>query len=149
MIHHTIPKHEWKKRFGSLDGVDAADNLVSLTTEQHAQVHKLLFELNGHWEDDAACRGMQRLVGREELLFEISSRQGKKRKGCNPWNKGKTGVYSIEYKQKISRKGSTASLKTRKKMSDSHKGHTTSIETREKISASLLGKCRGPRKKTS
>lgn len=140
MIHHIIPKHEWKKRFGTLKGVNAHDNLSpELYNHQHAQVHALLYELNGYWEDDAAYRGLSQLVNREELLFEISSRQGKKRKGCAPWNKGKIGVYSLEYKEKISRKGSVASSETKEKMSQSRRGRIFSTETRNKLSASLKG----------
>ena len=46
-IHHIIPKHEWKARFGDLEGFDALDNLVNLTTEQHSQAHALLYEMIG------------------------------------------------------------------------------------------------------
>jgi len=39
--HHVIPRHEWKARFGNLEGVNAPENKVRLTREQHAHVIRL------------------------------------------------------------------------------------------------------------
>ena len=77
-----------------------------------------------------------------------------------PWNKGKTGMYSQEYKKKLSdakkgkilsiehkarislgligntwNNGKTLSTETRQKISDANKGKTRSLETKAKISA--------------
>lgn len=68
--HHIIPKHEWKRRFGSLSGVNSPDNLVHLTTEQHANVHKLLYELNGSKYDLIAHEVLSGQIGHEEAIIE-------------------------------------------------------------------------------
>lgn len=82
-----------------------------------------------------------------------------------PWNKGKTGVYSEETRQKMGagmrgkvgpnkgKKRPPVSQETRKKLSESHKGKNTwskgsirgpySEEHREKISKALKGKRKG------
>lgn len=66
-LHHIIPKHEWKKRFGILRGFSALDNTVWLSLEQHIQAHQLLFEINGHEGDRIAFRGMSGMIGAEEI----------------------------------------------------------------------------------
>jgi hypothetical protein len=66
-LHHIIPKHEWKKRFGNLKGFGATDNTVWLSLEQHIQVHQLLFEINGREGDRIAFRGMAGMIGEEEI----------------------------------------------------------------------------------
>lgn len=64
--HHVIPRHEWKVRFGNLDGFNASDNVVSLTVEQHAQAHLLLFELNHSEYDRIAYLALSKEIGKEE-----------------------------------------------------------------------------------
>lgn len=56
--HHVIPRHEWRTRFGNLDGFNAPDNKVRLTKPQHAHVHWLLYELNGNPYDLLAYKGL-------------------------------------------------------------------------------------------
>ena len=75
--HHIIPKHEYLKRFGNLIGVDAYDNLINLTVEQHSEVHRLLYELNGYEGDRIASVAIKGDIGREELQKQISSFAGK------------------------------------------------------------------------
>jgi group I intron endonuclease len=92
----------------------------------------------------------------KELSEETRERLVTIRKGKEPWNKGKTGVYSEEMlfrmgkggkrridseetrrKKSESRKGKTHSLETRAKMSDSQRGRVVSNKTRRKISDAL------------
>lgn len=67
-IHHIIPKHEWRVRFGNLDGVDAPDNLSpDLYNEQHAQVHKHYYNEITHMEyDRIAGLALAGTIGGEE-----------------------------------------------------------------------------------
>jgi hypothetical protein len=82
MIHHIIPKHEWKARFGSLRGVNSPDNVVELTTEQHVHVHRLLFEMNGDAYDKLAADGLSGHLGKEEAIFQANSIAHKGKKLC-------------------------------------------------------------------
>lgn len=79
--HHVIPRHEWKARFGNVRGLNAQDNLVNLTTEQHAQVHRLLVELNGCQYDNIAALTISKQIGSEEAQRRAASfaNTGKKR----------------------------------------------------------------------
>jgi hypothetical protein len=48
--HHIIPKHEWFQRFGTLDGVDAPDNMVFLPWNnivRHTGGYGNIFKVNG------------------------------------------------------------------------------------------------------
>lgn len=58
--HHIIPKH--------MGGTDDPSNLVEVTLEQHALLHKQLWEDLGQWEDYAAWQGLSNMMGREEII---------------------------------------------------------------------------------
>lgn len=64
--HHIIPRHEWKARFGSLRGCNTPDNIVVLTTQQHAHVHFLLYELNKNPYDLIAYETISGRIGKDE-----------------------------------------------------------------------------------
>jgi hypothetical protein len=73
--HHIIPLHEWKKRFNPKatradKELNAPDNVVVLTIEQHAQVHQFLYEQYGRWEDRLAWKGLTGGIGTESILAE-------------------------------------------------------------------------------
>jgi len=93
--------------------------------------------------------------GRHRTL-ETRRKLSESRKGIEPWNKGKTGVYSEETRRKISEAhiGKHLSVETRRKMSESRKGKRLgkdnpmfgkhpSEETRRKMSESHKGKLVG------
>jgi hypothetical protein len=63
--HHIIPKHEWKKRFGNLTGVNAKDNVVNLSLENHQQIHKRYGE-EGSEFDRIAGLTMLKQIGKED-----------------------------------------------------------------------------------
>jgi hypothetical protein len=80
---------------------------------------------------------------------ESKKKMSEARKGIEPWNKGKTNIYSEETKRKISEtlKGKTHSEEFKKKMSEVTKGEnnpfygkTHSEETKRKISEAKKGK---------
>lgn len=91
--HHVIPKHEWKKRFGTLDGFNASDNLVNLSHENHTQLHKRYGE-EGSAGDRIAADAMAGLIGKESLHSEASRLGGRHRKGVKN---------SLEHNQSISK----------------------------------------------
>lgn len=69
--HHIIPLHEWKRRINPKAtrrdlNFNAPDNYVWLTTEQHAQVHQLLFELYQNEFDRIAYQTISGQIGKEE-----------------------------------------------------------------------------------
>lgn len=111
-IHHIIPRHEWRKRFGNLVGFRAKDNVVDLTTEQHAQAHLLLYELNGNEFDMIAYRAIIGSIGKEEILKAVVS---------------------------ATQKGKVVSQETRNRMSAVRKGRTFSEEHKQRIAASQMG----------
>lgn len=80
-IHHIIPKHEWKARFGNLKGFNAPDNTVDLYTEQHGQVHLHYFNEITHIEyDRIAGLAILKQIGKEEAqrLATIKANSGRK-----------------------------------------------------------------------
>lgn len=62
-IHHIIPKHA--------GGTDDPSNLVSLTLEEHAEAHRLLYEKYGRIEDKVAWKALSN--NKEE--FESARRE--------------------------------------------------------------------------
>lgn len=79
--HHIIPKHEWKERFGSLDGVDSQDNICYLTLEQHIWAHKWLYEKYKRWEDKCAYLFLSGRMSKQELYREWGRVLGKNNRG--------------------------------------------------------------------
>ena len=62
--HHIIPRH--------MGGTDDPSNLVRLTVEEHAEAHKKLYEEHGLTQDYLAWKGLEGLIGKEEITAEIS-----------------------------------------------------------------------------
>jgi hypothetical protein len=69
--HHIKPKHA--------GGTDAAENLVELSIDEHAQAHKLLWEEHGDKLDYVAWLALSGQIGREEArlaaMREVCSRE--------------------------------------------------------------------------
>lgn len=127
--HHIIPKHEWMLRFGSLIGIDETDNIVHLTVEQHAEVHKNYWEHSGCIFDKIAWLTLSGQINNEEArrLSNILSQTGKPK--------------SEEVKAKM--RGRKFTDDHKRKLSLSHLGKSTgpfTDERKEKIRISKLGK---------
>lgn len=72
--HHIIPKH--------MGGSNDSSNIIELSVEEHAEAHRILFEKHGYIQDYIAWKGLTGCITKEQIIKEISSVNGKKRKGC-------------------------------------------------------------------
>jgi hypothetical protein len=68
--HHIIPKH--------LGGTNEPDNIVEVTIEQHALLHKQLWEDLGHKEDFLAWQGLSKLMTTDECRLSSMLEGSKK-----------------------------------------------------------------------
>ena len=115
--HHIIPKH--------MGGTDDPGNLISLTPEEHAEAHRILYENYGKIEDYLAWKGLSGFIGKEDIIKELMRENGKRlgkrmleeKKGIFDEEKKK----SEKYKGGIRKGGET----TGKMMADS--GHCKKI----------------------
>ncbi len=71
-------KHKHRIVPGYMGGTYDKDNVVMLTVEEHAEAHKVLYELHGNIEDLRAWQGLAGIVPREELIKTLCSDGGKK-----------------------------------------------------------------------
>lgn len=107
--HHITPKHA--------GGTDDPTNIVELTVEEHADAHRVLFEMYGRWQDYIAWQGLSGRLNKEDIIRE-KIRLGNI--GKKPWHKGKIiGPRTDETKKRISdtmrAKGIKPSAETLKK----------------------------------
>ena len=63
--HHIVPKHA--------GGTDDPENIVRLTTAEHAEAHRLLYEEHGRFQDKLAWQGLSGRIGKEEIIKELQS----------------------------------------------------------------------------
>ena len=146
--HHIIPLSE--------GGPDNNDNIVALTAREHYICHLLLAKIYNDYKMWHAVNLMSRLNTKVKInsrLYEMvrinSARtHSELMKGRPSWNKGKSGVYSIETLTKISEstKAAMHNPTLRKYLSDIKKGKPSwnkgkkmSEEQKHKISATLKG----------
>ena len=121
--HHIIPRHEWKRRFGNLNGFNAKDNHVNLSHENHTQLHVRYGE-EGSKSDAIAGKAMSGKIIGEELQRQISLMTGKL--GGRP----KGFHHTKEWKEENSKR-----MRGNKHLL----GHVTSKETKEKQRIKMLG----------
>jgi len=58
--HHIIPKH--------MGGSDDPSNILRVTVEEHAEIHKKLWEEHGRWQDLCAYKVLSKEIGQEEAV---------------------------------------------------------------------------------
>lgn len=104
--HHIIPRH--------MGGTDDPSNLVEVTVEQHALLHKQLWEDLGYRQDEIAWKCLSGAITAEEAKI-MAIREARKRD--------------------IGKKKNPCSEETRKKISESRKGQRISDEAKRKMSA--------------
>lgn len=91
-----------EKRFGNLEGVNAPDNLVNLTEEQHTQAHWFCYELNRDEFDRIASLSLCGAIGKEDIRRELGRRVGKLRRG-QPSSNGHAGLHhSLDTRARLS-----------------------------------------------
>ncbi len=61
--HHKIPKH--------MGGSDDPSNIETITIEEHANRHRVLYETHGHWQDKLAWEGLSKQISKEEITKRI------------------------------------------------------------------------------
>lgn len=61
-----------------MGGTDDPSNLVEISIEKHAELHKQLWEDLGYDEDRLAWRALSGMLGKEEIILESQSIGGKK-----------------------------------------------------------------------
>jgi len=94
--HHIIPKY--------MGGTDEPDNLVTITVEEHANLHLKLYEDYGDYRDLLAYQGLSKQITQDELLSKLYSENGKnmvRKRKENGW-KGFSKPNSVETRKKIS-----------------------------------------------
>ena len=140
--HHIIPK--------SLGGTNDKSNIVRLTAREHYICHLLLTKMTeglmrrkmlfAHWRMMHGNNNQERYIlsnaqyekVKEAMSLAVKEQNAGKvlaktsNKGRVPWNKGKTGVMSVEAKMKIRqhRIGKNLSVETKQKISNSSHQHT-------------------------
>lgn len=65
-----------------MGGSDDPSNLIELSIQEHAEEHRKLYEKYGYKQDYLAWKGLAGCIDKEEIIRNISSLNGKKRKGC-------------------------------------------------------------------
>jgi hypothetical protein len=119
----------------------------NLSSEQAGLVESVLIECIGRRDNNTGylCNMTDGGDGCKELSKEARGRISQSLMGKNPWNKGKTGIYSDETRAKISntltgRKSIPLTEYQKDCISKAHKGKLVSEETRKKSSDSHKGK---------
>lgn len=67
--HHIMPRH--------LGGTDNPENLVEVSVEEHAEIHRCLWVYGGRWQDKTAWWVLSGQVGKDEIMREIRRQNGK------------------------------------------------------------------------
>ena len=142
--HHIIPRHA--------GGTDDPSNIVLLTTEEHAEAHRKLFEQFGRWQDkkawlflsgsanaddawyDVMLEGKRELMRNEERwnLVKQKAANGLRRayaNGHKPWNAGKTGLKQIS--ENVKRQAKEGNFHC---IGDYQRGRTFDTDHRQKLS---------------
>lgn len=169
--HHIIPK--------SLGGSNDKTNLVILTAREHFICHWLLTKMltniscrkmkyalsimkasktNSRYQTKITSRVFENIrkgVPGTAHTSETKEKIGNANKGNIPWNKGKTGVMSVEARAKISlavknrtiseetklkHRTRKATSETKEKIGNAQRGKVTSAETKAKMSAAAKGR---------
>lgn len=129
--HHIIPKH--------MEGSDDPSNLVEVTIEEHANLHKQLWEELGNEEDRIAWLCLSGQITKAEAIILAIKKA----------NTGRKMFFSEEHKRKLSearkkqippRLGKKTSEETKKKMSDARKKKWQNKEYQNYMSDKFKGK---------
>lgn len=109
--HHIIPRH--------MGGSDHPDNLIELSVEDHALVHKALFDEHGRWEDEIAWKCLSGQITQAEAIIESVKRANTGRKHT-PEQRQKRSEWMLGEGNHFY--GKTHTKKARKKIADAKTG---------------------------
>jgi len=133
--HHIIPKH--------MGGTDDPSNLITVTTAQHAHLHRILYEVHGKEQDRIAWLGLSGRIGKEEAIA-LAALLGAKKPQTEEGKRKisafrKTFRYSEESKRKISmaKKGSKLTEEHKRKVSLALMGHVQPESQKQKVAEKL------------
>ena len=97
-----------------MGGTDRPENLIEVTVEEHAELHRELYEKYGKRQDKLAWLAISSQIGQEEIWIERSSMGGENNKGV------------------------PKSPEHRRKLSEALEGHLLSEERRVNISKAMI-----------
>lgn len=129
--HHIIPRH--------LGGTNDPSNLLEVTVEEHAEIHRRLYEEEGRWQDRIAWLTLSGQITKEEasILAVKMANTG------NKYSLGRKASKETRLKQSLAKKGRKLSAEHRRKIGAGNTGRIQSEETRRKISNGLRGENNG------
>ena len=149
-----------------MGGTDDLENLIEVNIEEHAALHKQLWEEFGHWEDELAWKGLSKMIDKQDIISrvisnthkgkKISEETRKKMSDASPWKGKKRNSETIKKmsEAKKGRKLSQKQIDTMKSIfvgeGNPMFGKTHSESARQKISEArkkMKGVKRGPYKK--
>ena len=142
--HHIIPKH--------MGGTNDPSNLVEVTVEQHALLHKQLWEDLGHQEDYIAWRCLSGQITHQEAIREsvrlaAFRSRGKKKKPASEERKKNISLAKKGKKINYPKTRKSRSAEDKKVVSDKMKGKSNHFygkkhteETKRKISDAVKQK---------
>jgi hypothetical protein len=109
-IHHIVPKY--------MGGTDEPSNLIELTVEEHAEAHRILFEKHGRKEDELAWKGLSGIIGKKELIYELSKLGGKNARKLKGEEHPFFGKKRPEHSKKLKGKKVTRTVEHQKKLNN-------------------------------
>lgn len=136
-IHHITPVYtcsdkRCKRRH--VCGLDDPSNLIEVTREEHAELHKQLWLMNHNWQDEIA-------------YLMLSCQMNKE-----PWNKNRKGLQKAwnKYTKGIMKPNKTSFKKGQKawnvsgdpRLAFAERNSMSKEENRKKVSASKIGRKR-------
>lgn len=126
-----------------MGGTDDTSNLVEVTVEQHALLHKQLWEDLGHWQDYLAWQGLSGMISCEDVVLQATRNAFRGRKHTQEtkrkMSEKRRGVpKSEEHRKKLANR--TLSPEHKEKLISASRGRTLSDDHKQKLRQHNLGK---------